>query len=182
MPPRSPRITYASVFGLLAVLCGWAVWLHRIGVNDFDDMLSNELQFAAQSLSTIVRHLPWADQSPLFFVVLHWVRLVGESPLALQLVNALLLTATLAATWMLALELAGSAVVAACAVALGALSPTSLWLVRNGRMYSFQVLFTTLAALCAVRYLSRRRPADLAGLGVLSLLDRKSTRLNSSHT
>jgi hypothetical protein len=163
------RRDYSLVIAILAV--GWVFWLHRMGVNDHDDMLSNELIFARQSVATIVFHNPWPDQSPLYFLVLHAVRNIGESAYALQFLNAVLLTMTLTATYMFGLEFSGSRMVAGASILFGAISPTSLWLVRSGRMYSLEVFFSVLASLFVLRYLDRRRPRDLVAFAVLSILN-----------
>ncbi|MBZ5557114.1 MAG: glycosyltransferase family 39 protein [Acidobacteriia bacterium] len=163
------RRDYVLVIAILAV--GWIFWLHRMGVNDHDDMLSSELMFARQSVASIVFHNPWPDQSPLYFLVLHGARTIGESPFAVRFLNAALLTMTLVATYSFGLAFSGSRAVAGAAMFLGAISPTSLWLVRYGRMYSLQVLLSVLALLFVLRYLDRRRPRDLVALSLLSVLN-----------
>jgi hypothetical protein len=163
------RRDYIIVGAILAI--GWSFWLQRMGVNDYDDMLSNELIFARQDVATLLFRIPWPDQSPLYFLFLHAIRRVGESAFALQFVNAVLLTITLVATYLFGLAFSGSRVVAAAAILFGAISPTSLWLVRNGRMYSLQVLFSVLASLFIVRYLERRRRRDLVAFALLSTLN-----------
>ena len=163
------RRDYIFLIAILAL--GWAFWLWRLGVADYDDMLSNELMFARQSVSAIVLHNPWPDQSPLYFLLLHGLRKISESTFFIQFVNAVLLTLTLAATYAFGLACSGSRAVASAAILLGAVSPTSLWLVRNGRMYSLQVLFSVLAPLFLLRYLERRRRGDLIAVAALSVLN-----------
>src|SRR4029077_10517770 len=124
-----------------------------------------------EPVTTIVLHNPWPDQSPLYFLVLHATRRLGESPRAIQFLNALLLTMTLAATYGLGRAFSGSVVVAQSAIFLGAISPASLWLVRNGRMYSIQVLLSVLSLLCLLAYLDRRQRRDLAALAIFSVLN-----------
>ena len=159
------------VFVVVILTVGWAVWLQHMGIADHDDMLSNELTFARQNVSALVLHNPWPDQSPLYFLVLHAVGQISESPFCIQLFNAILLTLTLAATYALALAFAGSRVFAAAASLLGVVSPTSLWLVRNGRMYSLQALLSTLALLFLLRYLDGRRRGDLVAVAILSVVN-----------
>jgi hypothetical protein len=162
------RLEYAIVACILAV--GWAFWLQRMGVNDHDDMLSNELIFARQAVGSLIFRIPWPDQSPLYFLYLRALRLAGESAFVVQFANAVLFSATLAATYRLALAFSNSRVAAGSAVLLGAISPTGLWLVRYGRMYSLQALFSVLASLSVLRYLERRRPRDLVAFALLSVL------------
>lgn len=141
-----------------------------MGVIDHDDMLSNELIFVREGFSSLIFHIPWPDQSPLYFLYLRGIRTIGESPLTIHLVNGVLLSATLGVTYFLALALTESRAVATGAVLLGTLSPASLWLVRYGRMYSLQILFAVLAAWLLTRYLQERRQRDLIAFALVSLL------------
>src|SRR6266567_2820550 len=86
---------------IVVLLLGWVIWLHRMGVNDHDDAVSNELIFAREPVMTIVSSIPWGDQSPLYFLALHVARNLGESPFTIQLLNAILLTLTLVSTYAL---------------------------------------------------------------------------------
>lgn len=158
------------IYVIVILMLGWGLWLQRMGVNDHDDAVSNELVFAQEPVTAIVAHNPWPDQSPVYFLVLHAARTFGESPFAVQLLNALLLTMTLVATYAVGQAFSGSASAAGAAVLLGAISPTSLWLVRNGRMYSIQVLVSVVAAVFVLRYLERRRPRDLVAFSLVSVL------------
>jgi hypothetical protein len=159
-----------AVIVILILTVGWTFWLQRMGVNDHDDAAANEILFAREPVTTIVLHNPWPDQSPLYFLVLHATRRLGESPHAIQFLNGLLLTMTLAATYVLGRAFSGSVIVAQGAIFLGAISPASLWLVRNGRMYSIQVLLSVLSLLCVLAYLDRRERRDLAAFAVFSVL------------
>ena len=160
-----------AVVVILVLMGGWTFWLQRMGVNDHDDAASNEVLFARESMTTIALHNPWPDQSPLYFVARHAARPLGESPRAIQFLNALLLTVTLIATYALGRAFSASVSVARGAVFLGAISPTSLWLVRNGRMYSIQVLLAVLSLLCLLTYLERRQRRDLAAFAIVSVLN-----------
>jgi hypothetical protein len=108
---------------------------------------------------------------PLYFLVLHLTRRLGESPRAIQLLNGLLLTMTLTATYGLGRAFSGSIMVGRGAVCLGAISPTSLWFVRNGRMYSIQVLLSVLSLICLFTYLERRRWRELVAFAIVSVLN-----------
>src|SRR5437773_2079914 len=79
---------------LLILAAAWAVWIHRLGVADLDDSASNEILFVRRPLWTVVSALPWTDQSPLFFALLHFWRKLGEDPAAIKALNLLLLTAS----------------------------------------------------------------------------------------
>jgi uncharacterized membrane protein len=163
------RLEGALIVAILAV--AWGFWLHRMGVLDHDDMLSNELLFAGRDLVSLVFRIPWPDQSPLYFLYLRPLRALGGSPWVVQFVNATLVTVTLAVTYRLALAFSASRTVAFGALLLGAFSPASLWLVRFGRMYTLQVLLSiALAAWCVLRYLEHRRRRDLVVFAVVSVL------------
>jgi hypothetical protein len=161
------RRDYTIVMSVLAI--GWAVWLHRMGINDHDDMLSHELVFAREGVATLVSRIPWPDQSPLYFLYLHALRIAGESPFVVQFGNAVLLSLALAGTYLVALAFSASRTVATAAIVFGVLSPTSVWLVRNGRMYSLQLLCAMVATLFVLRYLERRRRRDLVAFCAASL-------------
>src|SRR3989442_6782118 len=70
----------------------------------------------------------------------------------------------------LALRLCRPRAVADGAALLAALSPASLWLVRNGRMYTLQLVLFLVAVLCLVRFQDERRPRDLLGFAAASVL------------
>jgi hypothetical protein len=156
---------------VLVIAAAWGAWRHRLGIVDLDEAASNELIFVRQPLSTIVSALPWTDQSPLWFVVLHFWRLLGESTATIKALNLTLLTASLLVFYALGRRLCPPRV-ALGAIVLAALSPASLWVARSGRMYSLHLLLWVAGLYCAVQYLDRRRPLDLASFvaaGVLAI-------------
>lgn len=159
------------LFVAAIIAFGWVFWLQKLGVNDHPDTVANELLFARAPVTTLLCCIPWPDQSPLYFLYLHVARLFGESPFAIQLLNGLLLTCSLIAAYSVARAFSDSRASALLALFLGAISPASLWLVRNGRMYSIQVLLTVLSFLFVLRYLERRRRGDLATFALLCVLN-----------
>jgi hypothetical protein len=169
MIARLQRVAAGRAGALLVLAAAWAVWLHRLGVADLDDSASNEVMFARRSLWSMVSALPWTDQSPLFFVVLHFWRKLGEDPLTIKTLNLVLLTASFLVIHEVA-RLVCSRRVALATVALAALSPASLWVVRNGRMYSLQLLLWVLCLLFMVRYVDRRRRQDLIAFSLAAAL------------
>lgn len=155
---------------MFALVLGAGFWIQRIGVNDLDDAASNEVIFARQPLATLLFDIRWPDQSPLYFVVLHLWRRLGESSRALAILQLALLSLGVVLLHRLALRLFRPRAVADAAALLAALSPASLWLVRNGRMYPLQVVLFLFSALCLVRFLEVRRPRDLLGFAIASVL------------
>jgi hypothetical protein len=147
-----------------------SVWLHRAAVIDLDDATSNEVMFAREPLSRVAFDVPWTDQSPLSFVLLHYWRLWGEGPLAIRALNLLLLAASLLLFYAVARRLCPLPRVAVAAVALAALSPASLWAARGGRMYSLHLLLWVATLYCLVRYSEGKRARDLAGVVITCVL------------
>jgi Dolichyl-phosphate-mannose-protein mannosyltransferase len=164
--PRHARASWVTAALLLAA--AWPVWTHRLGVIDLDDAASNEVLFARRPLPQVI-DVPWNDQSPGAFVLLHYWRKLGEDPATVKLLNLVLLTASLLVFHAVARRLCRPRV-ALAAILLAVLSPASLWLARNGRMYSLQLLLWTIGLLFMARYAQSRRPADLAGLTAATLL------------
>src|SRR3989441_11732980 len=168
-PEERPRLRVYFPL-VLAFALGSGFWLQRLGVNDLDDAASNEVIFARQPLATLLFDVRWPDQSPLYFVVLHfWCRL-GESPRAMAFLQLALLSLGVVLLHRLALRLCRPRAVADGAALLAALSPASLWLVRNGRMYTLQLVLFLVAVLCLVRFQEERRPRDLLAFAAASVL------------
>ena len=153
----------------IVLASAWGLWLHRLGVIDLDDAASNEVLFARQPLANVLFDLPWTDQSPLSFVLLHFWRRAGEDPATIRMLNLVLLTASLLLLYAVGRRLC-SPRAALGAVALAALSPASLWVARNGRMYSLQVLLWMVSSYAMLRYAEQGRVRHLAGFVIASLL------------
>ncbi len=172
MWPRTeerPRVgAYLPLALVLAIGSGF--WLQRLGVNDLDDAASNEVIFARQPLATLLFDARWPDQSPLYFVVLHFWRAFGESPRAMALLQLALLSVGVVLVHRVARRLCRPRAVADGATLLAALSPASLWLVRNGRMYTLQLVLFLAALSCLMRFQDERRPRDLLGFALASVL------------
>jgi hypothetical protein len=145
--------------GLLLAL-GWSVWLFRLGINDLADGDANELLFAASPLRTVMFAVKWPDQSPFYFVVLHFWKAFGDSPFAFRTLNLAIVSLIVIALYELAALLLGSRRLAGAVALLAVLSPIALWMVRNGRMYPLFVLFTILSLNYLLRYLERGTARD----------------------
>ncbi len=153
---RSARVEALAVLLLLAV--GAALWVQRLGINDLEDTVSNEVLFSREPLGTILFRMKWPDQSPVYFVVLHFWRGFGESPFAVRFLNLVVYVLALIGFWRLARTLCGTRV-ALVALLLAVVSPLSFWIVRHGRMYTFVLLFTVLSLLLLARRGQRRAVA-----------------------
>ena len=91
LPEERPRLSkYLPL--LLALALGAGFWLQRLGVNDLDDAASNEVIFARQPLATLLFDVKWPDQSPVYFVLLHFWGRLGESSRAMAFLQLVLLS------------------------------------------------------------------------------------------
>lgn len=147
-----------------ALLVAWTLWLYRLGINDYDDGVSNEVIFAQSPLAKILLEPRWHDQSPLYFVLLHFWTLLGRDPLTVKSLNVLLLSVGLVLVWRIARLSRASPAVAGLTVAIAAASPLCLWMARNGRMYVPQLVLTLWSIDALLRILSRGRRRDAAEL------------------
>ena len=166
--PGGIRNAAPALFGLALA---WPLWLHRLGINDYDDGVSNEVIFAQSPLSQILFDLRWADQSPLYFVLLHFWTLLGRDPFAVKLMNVALLSLVPLLVWLIARRSRASTSVAAVAVGIAALSPLCLWMARNGRMYVPQLVLSLWSVAALLRVLDTRRARDAAWLVVACALN-----------
>src|SRR5260221_13296866 len=141
MWPRTeerPRVgPYLPLALVLAIGSGFS--LQRLGVNDLDDAASNEVIFARQPLATLLFDARWPDQSPLYFVVLHFWRAFGESPRAMALLQLALLSVDVALVHRAARRLCLPRAVAGGATLLAAPSPAPPWLVRKGNVVTLRL-------------------------------------------
>jgi dolichyl-phosphate-mannose-protein mannosyltransferase len=170
-PGRRPLpVSGAWIACGLLIAAALGVWTHRLGLIDLDDAASNEVIFARRPLLEVVGDVPWSDQSPLAFVLLHFWRRLGEDPATIKQLNLVLLAASLLVFHAVARRLCPRPRVALGAIVLATLSPASLWAARNGRMYSLQMLLWMLALLFMARYAESRRPRDLCGIVLATLL------------
>jgi hypothetical protein len=144
---------------------GSVVWLWRLGANDYDWVIAEEVLFARQPLWRLIFHNRWPDQSPLPFVVMRAARVFGESPFAVSLPNVVLLAACVVAIFLTARAVSARARVGLIASALFIVSPVALWCARFGRvMYPASLLLGLWAAHAAWRYVETRRTRWLGSL------------------
>ena len=128
--------------------------------------------------------LPWQevlqnDHGPLLQVLLHhWIRLFGESELALRLPSAIVATAFVPVFAALAARLLGERARAPAAWT-GALAPFLVWYGQEARNYAFVIFFATAAAWAAVRWHASRRVRDGVGFVLCGWLAMRSN-LNAS--
>ncbi len=117
-------------------------------------------------LDIIVRH---DTPPPLYYSILHlWLQL-GDTAFNARLLSALLGTATIAAVYWLAQDLAGRRV-ALVAALLMAVSPFQVWYGQEIRMYSLLALLCSLSACLLFRALSRGGTGLWAAYAVASAL------------
>jgi mannosyltransferase len=113
----------------------------------------NSAALAARSLATITRDAAHDIHPPLYYYCLHlWVRLWGNSEIALRSLSALAGTALVFATFLLGRELFPRRV-AYVAALLAAISPFQVYYSQEARMYVLVALWSVLAVLFCVRWM-----------------------------
>jgi len=142
---------------LLIIGCWLRVW--GVGRNDlwFDEVFARNLA-TSNSLWDIARNQGIGDlHPPLYFMLLHsWIRLAGDSPVALRMLSALAVMLAIPAYYHLARllfeERAGR-----IALILAVLSPLPIYYGQEARNYSLSILFGTYAAWGLVALLRGKR-------------------------
>ncbi len=113
----------------------------------------NSAALAGRTLATITRDAARDIHPPLYYYLLHlWVRLWGQSEIALRSLSALAGTLLVFATFLLGRELFPRRV-ACVAALLAAVSPFQVYYSQEARMYVLVALWSALAMLCFVRWL-----------------------------
>ncbi len=167
-PPVRDRRWLLSAVGIVAVLLGvvlrwWprsALWLDE----------AQSVAFARLPLHEIPHALRTDGAPPAYYLLLHlWMRVFGDSDVAVRSLSALLSTITLVVVWSLVSRRCGRQV-AIAATALLALSPFAIRYGAETRMYAL-VMLEVVVGLAAVAWsLERPRLARLAVVALLATL------------
>src|SRR5262249_36548566 len=112
--------------------------------------------FALGPLRRILFDLEWSDQSPLYFLLLHLWSALGQNSFAVRTMNLAVVTVLVCLLSATAQTAFHSRRVAVTVALLAVVSPLSFWLVRNGRMYGLEVLFSTAALYATLRHVEER--------------------------
>ena len=125
----------------------------------------NSAALAARSLAAITRDAAHDIHPPLYYYFLHlWVRLWGNSEIALRSLSALAGTILVFATFLLGGELFPRRV-AYVAAFLAAISPFQVYYSQEARMYILVALWSALAVLFFVRWMRSRTETGAAARG-----------------
>lgn len=155
---------------MLSAVC--LIWLPSMGIQDFEDAMSNEVEFSRQSMQKVFYDIPWKDQSPFYFVVLKLWRVLAEDSIpGIRALNVVMIIFCIALMGELSTLFFKSKLPGYGAGILYSLSPISIWLLREGRMYPMMIalgLFT----LCKVeRYLQTQQKGELLVAGIAASLN-----------
>ncbi|HLG68943.1 MAG TPA: glycosyltransferase family 39 protein, partial [Chloroflexota bacterium] len=164
-----PRVLLLQIAGLsLASFALRTWWLARQSFwldEGFSAALSaGPLWYIAQQSFTV------EPNPPLYFLLLHvWRLAAGSSEFGIRFLSVIPAVATIPLLYVLGRRLAGR-VVGLVAMSLGCVNPYLVWFAQEARMYSWALLWTTLAAYGLVRALSSGRRTDWALFAAANLL------------
>lgn len=133
-----------------------------MGVNNLCDAASNEILFSQNSLSKILFDLRWKDQSPLYFIVLHfWYFFFNFDPFWYRFLIMIFVLGTGFSLFKLSLYITEKFLPSLLTSFLFIISPLATWCVFSGRMYPITLLLVTLSALYLTRFLHDRKTSDI---------------------
>ena len=105
---------------------------------------------------------------PSFYVLLHfWMRLFGDSDLAVRSLSGVLAVLTLPVSWLAARRIGGR-VAAWTVLVLLASAPFAVYYATEARMYALVILLTACGMLALQRALTAPKPGNLIALGVVT--------------
>jgi hypothetical protein len=150
---------------------GLALRVAELGRESFWLDEAGRAAIAALPLAAIPGAVAVVELSPpLYHLLLHgWLRLAGESDLAVRLLSALLGAAAIPATYALGRELVGRRA-ALLAAALAAVAPLYVAYAQEAAMYALFALLALGAALAQVRFVRGGSTASLLAFALTMLL------------
>lgn len=167
--PLTGRLRLVIIIGVALVLAAgvglrfWttsALWL--------DEALT--VNIARLPLHEIPGRLKQDGAPPLFYYLLHfWMRLFGQSDLAVRSLSGIFGVVTLPVAWLAARRFGGRAV-AWTTVVLLASAPFAVYYSTESRMYALVMLLTGCGILALQRSLATPRPGNLIAVGVVTAL------------
>jgi hypothetical protein len=150
------------VFLVLAVGIGAGLRVYRIETGLWFDEIVTLLDSVRHSLGTIVTHFPGDNDHPLYSVLAHiFVRVLGETPLALRAPAMLFGIATIPMLYVVGRSVVGRQEAAAATVIL-TVSYHHIWFSQNARAYTLLMLSVLLSTHALVRWLDAGRTSWLA--------------------
>ncbi len=161
---RNPWIAPALLF-LLAL----GVRLYRIGAESIWLDEATSLFLARQSVFDVVAWTARDIHPPLYYLLLHFWRVLGESEMALRSLSALAGAASVAVLYGLGRRLFDGRTGAVAALLL-ALAPLHVWYSQQARMYTWLGLWMVLAAYLLVLALEEQKIGYWLALAVVNAL------------
>jgi mannosyltransferase len=174
MKARRVDPVLAAVVAAGAVLRFWGLGGQSLW---YDEWMTSEAA-ARGTLPELARHVAHREGTPpLYFgLVWMWVRLFGDSDVALRSISALVGVATVPVAYAIVRTLGGGRTVARVAALLVAVNPMLVWYAQEARAYSLVAFLGALSFLAFARLWSaggrlavERRP-DLVAWALLSAL------------
>lgn len=158
---RGVRKDFLALFFILAL--GWIITGFQLLIPELSDRgaVAGDILFSRQPLSNIIFKITWRDQSPLYYILLHFWKIFGESPFAVRWINFIFHSLIVLMTYRFSSLVFREQKVAFLAALFPCLSPFSLWAVREGRMYPLFILLSILSAYFLWRYLAEGKSRDL---------------------
>ena len=148
---------------LLILALGALLRFHRIGDQSLWDDEISTIDYTAQSIGEMWRDLPHRDANPpLFYIVFHFWRELGESELAYRSLTAIFGVIALALSYLVAVRLADRRT-ALLAMLLLAVNPLSVYCAQETRAHTILLTLGLLSVLFFIRLMEYGRARDLAG-------------------
>ena len=177
--PRSPTATQRARLGrlarpdgvlLLTVALAASVRFWRLGAQAlwFDEFVTT--QVVSRPFGDVLSAVAHREGSPpLYFVVTWgWVRLFGDSDVAIRSLSAVVGTATVPVMYALSSCVVGTRRSARVAALLMAVSPMAVWYSQEARAYSLLLFLGALSLLFLARAIKSRARSDLLAWGCVS--------------
>lgn len=156
---------------LLIVVLALAVRFWRLGAQAlwFDEFVTT--QVVSRPIGDLLSAVAHREGSPplYFFLAWGWVRLFGDSDLAIRSLSAVVGTATVPVVYALAACVGGTRRIARLAALLMAVSPMAVWYSQEARAYALLLFLGTLSLLFWARAIKRDARSDLLAWGCVSV-------------
>jgi uncharacterized membrane protein len=164
--PTRARTSVAAIAVLAAAVVAVAARCFTSSPLWLDEALSANI--ASLPVGDIFEALRHDGHPPLYYLVLHgWMKVVGDSDLAVRLLSGLLSLATLPLAWMSTHRLGGRRAAQWSVVIVG-LSPYGVRYATEARMYSLVMLLVLAGQLLVRRALASGGAGPLAGIALVS--------------
>jgi len=155
---------------LLTVVLAASVRFWRLGGQAFwfDEYVTT--QVVARPLGELLSAVAHREGTPplYFLATWGWIRLFGDSDVAIRSFSAVVGTATVPVVYALASSVVGTRRSARVAALLIAVSPMAVWYSQEARAYALLLFLGALSLLFVARAIERRATSDLLAWGCVS--------------